>query len=171
MRLGPAHTPGGPVPVGGSTLVTGGAVSADGTVAALRTYTDVYLYSAPDGNLVRALTTTTPVRVALPNQPQGEAIAFTPDGTCWPDRNPRAEPCPAADPAWCGRHRRDDSGSGGSVPLSASVNESAAEGASGGAAEEDGALRWSTPALVGGALVAGLATYGLVRRRSRSRRH
>ncbi len=54
LRIGPTTTPGGPVPVGGSTLVTGGAVSADGTVAALRTYTDVYLFSAPDGDLARA---------------------------------------------------------------------------------------------------------------------
>ncbi|MDH6281905.1 hypothetical protein M2280_003127 [Prescottella agglutinans] len=172
VRLGPTHTPGGPVPVGGSTLVTGGAASADGTVAALRTYTDVYLYSAPDGDLVRALTTTTPVRVALPNQPQGEAIAFTPDGDLLAGSESAGGALPplqilrgAADIA------RDDSGSGGSVPLSASVNESAAEGTSGGAIEDNGALRWSTPALVGGALVAGLATYGLVRRRSRSRRH
>ncbi|WP_107985526.1 hypothetical protein [Rhodococcus sp. OK519] len=172
VRLGPTTTPGGPVPVGGSTLVTGGAVSADGTVAALRTYTDVYLFSAPDGDLVRALTTTTPVRVALPNQPQGEAIAFTPDGDLLAGSESAGGALPplqilrgAADLA------RDDSWSGGSVSLSASVDESAADEASGGTAAGDGAPRWSTPALVGGALVAGLATFGLVRRRSRSQRH
>lgn len=80
VRLGPTDTPGGPVPIAGSTLVTGGAVSADGRVVALRTYTDVYLFAAPDGDVVSALTGTTPVRVPMPNQPQGEAIAFTPDG-------------------------------------------------------------------------------------------
>ncbi|WP_209649096.1 hypothetical protein [Kibdelosporangium banguiense] len=76
-------TPGGPtsVPHAISTiLVTGGAVSADGTVVALRTYTDAYLYSAPDGDIVAALGRE-PVRVPLPNEPQGETIAFEPDGT------------------------------------------------------------------------------------------
>lgn len=80
VRLGPTDTPGGPVPIAGSTLVTGGAVSADGRVVALRTYTDVYLFGAPDGDVVAALTGSTPVRVPMPNQPQGEAIAFTPAG-------------------------------------------------------------------------------------------
>ncbi|MDJ0489916.1 hypothetical protein QNA24_26395 [Rhodococcus qingshengii] len=37
-------------------------------------------YSAPDGDIASALTTTCPVRVPLPSQPQGEAIAFTPEG-------------------------------------------------------------------------------------------
>lgn len=80
VRLGPTDTPGGPVPVAGSTLVTGGAVSADGRVVALRTYTDLYLYPAPDGDVVAALTTAVPIRVPMPGQPQGEAIAFTPSG-------------------------------------------------------------------------------------------
>ncbi len=82
VRLGPTDTPGGPLPVPGaaSVLVTGGAVSADGRVVALRTYTDIYLYPAPDGDIAAALTTATPVRVPMPGQPQGEAIAFTPSG-------------------------------------------------------------------------------------------
>ncbi|WP_243727432.1 hypothetical protein [Actinocrispum wychmicini] len=77
------ETPGGPTKVPhaiDTVLVTGGAVSADGTVIALRTYTDAYLYSAPDGDVVAALKRQ-PVRVPLPNEPQGEAIAFEPDGT------------------------------------------------------------------------------------------
>ncbi|WP_430335584.1 hypothetical protein [Rhodococcus sp. ACT016] len=169
VRLGPTGTPGGPVPIGGSTLVTGGAVSADGTVAAVRTYTDVYLFSAPDGDLGRALTTTTPVRVALPNEPQGEALAFTPDGDLLAGSESAGGPLPplqvlhgAVDLA------RDASWAGGSVSLSASVGESVTTDASG---EDAGVSRWSTPALLGGALVAGLATFGLVLRRSRSRGH
>jgi hypothetical protein len=77
------ETPGGPAKIPHSIatiLVTGGAVSADGTVIALRTYTDAYLYSAPDGDVVAALGRE-PVRVPLPNEPQGESIAFEPDGT------------------------------------------------------------------------------------------
>lgn len=73
-------TQGGPVGSFGSVLVTGGATSADGKVVALRTYTDAYLYSAPDGDVAAALGRA-PVRIPLPNEPQGEAIAFDPDGT------------------------------------------------------------------------------------------
>lgn len=73
-------TPGGPIAGFGSVLVTGGAVSADGTVVALRTYTDAYLFPAPDKDVVAALGRE-PVRVPLPNEQQGEAIAFEPDGT------------------------------------------------------------------------------------------
>lgn len=80
IAYAPTDTPGSPMPVAGSILVTGGAVSADGRVVAVRTYTDVYLYPAPDGDVAAALTGATPVRVPMPNQPQGEAIAFTPDG-------------------------------------------------------------------------------------------
>lgn len=80
VRLSTTSTPGGPVGGIGSVLVTGGAVSHDGKVAALRTYTDAYLFPAPDGDLVEALKRT-PVRVPLPNEAQGEAIAFEPDGT------------------------------------------------------------------------------------------
>lgn len=80
MSLSSTKTPGGPVSGGmSSTLITGGAVSSDGRVVALRTYTDAYLYPAPDGDVEAALTRE-PVRVPLPNEPQGEAIAFTPAG-------------------------------------------------------------------------------------------
>ncbi|MEU7528308.1 hypothetical protein AB0A74_21440 [Saccharothrix sp. NPDC042600] len=75
-------TPGGPLESTVVTrLVTGGAMSHDGRVAALRTYTDAYLFPVPDdGDLAKALGSD-PVRVPLPNEPQGEAIAFDPDGT------------------------------------------------------------------------------------------
>lgn len=75
-------TPGGPEEAGsvGSMLVTGGAVSHDGKVVALRTYTDAYLYPAPDRDVRKALART-PVRVPLPREQQGEAIAFEPNGT------------------------------------------------------------------------------------------
>ena len=73
-------TPGGPVGSFSSVLVTGGATSSDGKVVALRTYTDAYLYSAPDGDVLAALGRE-PVRIPLPNEQQGEAIAFDPDGT------------------------------------------------------------------------------------------
>ena len=65
---------------GPSPLVTGGAVSADGTVVALRTYSDVYLFAVPDGDFVEALTTGKPVVVTPRSQPQGESVTFTPTG-------------------------------------------------------------------------------------------
>lgn len=81
VRFTPTDSTGGPVPEFiGSTAVTGGAISADGLVVALRTYTDAYLYPAPTGDVVDALGRT-PVRIPLSGEPQGEAIAFEPDGS------------------------------------------------------------------------------------------
>lgn len=73
-------TNGGPAGAASSALVTGGAVSRDGSVVALRTYTDAYLYSAPDGDIEAALTRQ-PVRIPLPRERQGEAVALAPDGS------------------------------------------------------------------------------------------
>ncbi|GGG08140.1 hypothetical protein GCM10007304_22790 [Rhodococcoides trifolii] len=80
VTLAATSTTGGPPLIQGSLLVTGGAVSADGTVVALRTYTDLYLYWAPDGNVVSALMSGPTKQVPLPAQPQGESLAFTENG-------------------------------------------------------------------------------------------
>ncbi len=80
VKIATTDTQGGPVGSIGSVLVTGGASSADGTVVALRTYTDAYVYAAPDGDVPAALQRS-PVRIPLPGEKQGEAIAFDPDGT------------------------------------------------------------------------------------------
>ncbi|SDK39746.1 hypothetical protein SAMN04487820_107197 [Actinopolyspora mzabensis] len=80
LSLSPTDTPGGPLPASfGSVVVTGGAVSPGRDVVAIRTYTDAYLYPAPNGSVPDALRRD-PVRVPLPNEAQGEAIAFEPDG-------------------------------------------------------------------------------------------
>jgi hypothetical protein len=80
VRLNSTDTPGGPVPgVVGSVMVTGAAASHDGTAIALRTYTDAYLFPMRDGDVIGALSAK-PVRVPLPDEAQGEAIAFQPDG-------------------------------------------------------------------------------------------
>jgi hypothetical protein len=60
-------------------MVTGGAVSRDGRHLALRTYTDAYVWPLTGSDVPSALATR-PVRIALPDSPQGEAISFTPDG-------------------------------------------------------------------------------------------
>ncbi len=71
-------TPGGPVGRAGQLMITGGAVSPDGTRLAVRTYTDAYVWPLSGADVVGALATE-PVRIALPESPQGEAISFTAD--------------------------------------------------------------------------------------------
>jgi hypothetical protein len=80
LALPASDTLGGPAGGVGSRLITGAALSADGTVAAVRTYTDAWLFPVRDGDLVAALNQT-PVRIPLPDEPQGEAVAFEPHGT------------------------------------------------------------------------------------------
>jgi hypothetical protein len=71
-------TPGGPVGRAGQLMATGGAVSRDGTLLALRTYTDAYVWPLSGSDVAGALAGT-PVRVPLPEEPQGEAISFATD--------------------------------------------------------------------------------------------
>ena len=71
-------TPGGPVGRAGQLMVTGGAVSGDGRLMALRTYTDAYLWPLTGSDLPTALKAK-PIRVPLPESPQGEAISFGSD--------------------------------------------------------------------------------------------
>jgi hypothetical protein len=68
-------TEGGPVGRAGQLLVTGGAVSADGQRIALRTYTDAYVWPLTGSDVAGALAGP-PVRIPLPDSPQGEAITF-----------------------------------------------------------------------------------------------
>jgi hypothetical protein len=78
VRFALTGTPGGPVGRAGQLLVTGGAVSPNGTLLALRTYTDAYLWRL-SGSDVPAALKAKPARIALPAAPQGEAISFTTD--------------------------------------------------------------------------------------------
>ena len=71
-------TPGGPVGRAGQLMVTGGAVSGDGRLIALRTYTDAYLWPLAGSDVPAALGQA-PVRIPLPASPQGEAISFAAD--------------------------------------------------------------------------------------------
>jgi hypothetical protein len=78
-------TDGGPAGPFGRGLLTGGALSADGRVVAVRTYTDAWLYrvdgDTASADAVVAALRGTPVDVPLAGEPQGEAVAFTADGT------------------------------------------------------------------------------------------
>jgi len=99
----------------GSALITGGAVSADGTKAVVRTYSDAYEFDVPDGDVAKAITTGEPLVTPLPDEPQGEAIAYSPDGASYltvsdqsdpvsvlryrvPRKTPTSAPPPAAAP-------------------------------------------------------------------------
>ncbi len=74
-------TDGGPgIGAAAQRLLTGGAVSPDGTRVALRTYTDAYVWDVPGDDLVAALQGE-PEVLPLPSTEQGEALAFTADGT------------------------------------------------------------------------------------------
>jgi hypothetical protein len=78
LRFALTGTPGGPVGRAGQLLVTGGAVSKDGRLIALRTYTDAYVWRLTRSDVPRALAAK-PQRIALPPAPQGEAISFDGD--------------------------------------------------------------------------------------------
>ena len=84
-RAGEVVVPGEALTSFGSGSFTGGAISADGRVVALRTYTDAWLWAAPGGTAtaedVVAALRGVPVRVPLPGEVQGEALAFAPDGS------------------------------------------------------------------------------------------
>lgn len=81
LLLNNTDSPGGPMSGNiGSRLVTGASTSQDGTVVAVRTYTEAYLFHAADADVVAALQRK-PLRVPLPHEPQGEAIALEPEGT------------------------------------------------------------------------------------------
>jgi len=67
----------------GELLITGAAVSPDRHKVILRTYTAAYEWDAPDGDVVKAITTGKPRVTVLADEPQGEAIAYTSDGTAF----------------------------------------------------------------------------------------
>lgn len=72
-----------PVPDGEprERVVTGAAVSDTGVFVAVRTYDAAWEYDVVDGDIASALVEGTPRRVPLPESAQGEAIAYTADGS------------------------------------------------------------------------------------------
>jgi hypothetical protein len=67
----------------GERLVTGAASSPDHHRVAVRTYAAAYEWDVPDGDVVKAITTNTPRYTALPDEVQGESIAYTTDATAF----------------------------------------------------------------------------------------
>ena len=69
-----------PLGSAGASMVTGAAQSPDRKRCVLRTYSDAYEWDVAGGDVVKAITTGTPRITPLADEPQGEAIAYTPDG-------------------------------------------------------------------------------------------
>lgn len=74
VRFGFTGTSGGPNLFGQRTA-TGAALSRDGTLLAIRTYTDAYIWRVAGSDVAAAIKTDA-VRLALPAQQLGEGIAF-----------------------------------------------------------------------------------------------
>ncbi|MEU7874208.1 hypothetical protein [Dactylosporangium sp. NPDC049140] len=64
----------------GWKLITGAAAAPDGSKVVVRTLSDAYEFDVAGGDIVKALTTGKPRITPLPNEAQGEAITYTPDG-------------------------------------------------------------------------------------------
>lgn len=75
-------TPGGAQFGPGANLATtGGDISPAGDRVAIRTYTDLYEWELPDGDVAAALQPMRPrTRTPLPDTVQGEAVAYSRDG-------------------------------------------------------------------------------------------
>jgi hypothetical protein len=69
-----------PFGVVGQLIVTGAGRSPDGHRLAIRTYSDAYEFTVTGGDIISAITTGTPQITALPDEPQGEAVAYSTDG-------------------------------------------------------------------------------------------
>ncbi len=159
VKIATTDTQGGPVGSIGSVLVTGGASMADGSVIALRTYTDAYVYAAPDGDVLAALQRN-PVRIPLPGEKQGEAIAFDPDGTLVSGSEGVGQPL---------RTVRGAAASAAQSVAPAEGTTSTGAGASSGSAE-DGAGLPILPAAGITVAVVGLGWFGFSKLRRRARR-
>lgn len=70
----------GDVGVPAGSLVTGGDVSPDGSLVALRTYSAVLLWDRAEGQTVAEALAGRPCEAPRPVESQGEAVAFTADG-------------------------------------------------------------------------------------------
>jgi hypothetical protein len=79
IKLSATETAGNPVARIGNKTVTGGAVAPGAKKVVLRTYTDALEWDVTGGDVVAALKKE-PRTTGLPNEPLGEAIAYSVDG-------------------------------------------------------------------------------------------
>ncbi|MCB9673305.1 MAG: hypothetical protein H6734_27830 [Alphaproteobacteria bacterium] len=64
----------------GNTLTTGGTVAPDGTAVVIRTYLDAFLWPRVPGEPWERTFERDPCRIDLAAEPQGETVAWSPDG-------------------------------------------------------------------------------------------
>ncbi len=76
----------------GNHSTTGGDMSADGNFIVIRTYSHAFLWQVPNGNVAAAWDANPCATIALTGEPQGEAIAFTPEGDLLTTSEQRHQP-------------------------------------------------------------------------------
>ncbi len=162
----PTGTSSGVGPLGGF-VVTGGANAPDRSKVALRTYSDAYEWPVPDGDVVKAITSGHPAITPLPDEPQGESIGYTRDGSAFVTvsdqedspvhtdvlRYPSAVTAPASPSAAAGSRPTTGTTAAGAAPAAGH--------------RADGPVRWLLLAAVAGValLGVGLLAVALARRR------
>ncbi|MGK5671305.1 hypothetical protein ACSNOB_00455 [Micromonospora sp. URMC 106] len=156
VRL-PASTTSNPFGALGRTAVTGAATAPDGRRVVLRTYADAFEFDVVDRDLIAALTSGTPRVTALPDEPQGESITYSPDGRSLLTLSETADQPPGTRPGIL-RYPL-----GAAVPSTAprATPEPAAAGAGGDRSDGLGAAVVAA-VVAAGALGLGLVVLGLV---------
>ncbi|EOM77114.1 hypothetical protein DW322_12620 [Rhodococcus rhodnii] len=136
------------------SVFTGGAVAADGSVGAVRSYSHVHLFDLRGRDIAAALTAGPDVTAELPPQPQGEAVAFGPNGDLLVASEARGGPLPPIlripDVVERFHEQRSGDGAASAAPPAESPAESPA------------AAPW---VLLGGGLLAAAGSFALWRRR------
>jgi hypothetical protein len=79
----PKTTTSNPLAAAGRLVVTGGAVSPNGSKVTLRTYSDAVEFDVTNGNLVESIVKGVPRVTPLPDEPRGEAITYSTDGAAF----------------------------------------------------------------------------------------
>jgi hypothetical protein len=118
----------------GRLVITGGAVSPDGRHAVLRTYADAFEFDVSGDDVVGAITKGTPTPIALPDEPQGESISYTVDGTALLTVSEEVD----GEEAVIQRYPLADRAPVTTPPTSAAPTTSAVPAAADRAAEDDG---------------------------------
>jgi hypothetical protein len=118
----------------GTRLVTGAALAPDGSRVVLRTYADAFEFDVTDGDVAGAITRGVPRTIPLPDEPQGESITYSVDGTSLLTVSETDKDSPATRPVILGY--RSAPGPGPAPPATAAAPATPTPAASGGAGGE-----------------------------------
>jgi hypothetical protein len=168
----PQTSTGNPYGVRGRLVVTGGATAPDGSKVALRSYADAFEFPVTGGDVIAAVTTGEARVTALPDEPQGESIAYTADGGWLLTVSETSDAPPGTRPTIL-RYRSalPTVVPSPSAPVTASARAGRPASTSPPADSGEDARRYGgsgVAATIGaGALVLALAALGLIRRRRR----